>query len=69
LTHCFPNIARNAEKRGCETCVKQRLGGNDFGQRSGPGGCVGVCVGEEGVVHGVDEDLHVGSGCAIRVRF
>jgi len=57
------------EERGGEAGVEQRLNGDDLGRRAGPGGCVLVRVGEEGIVHIVDEDPHVGGGRVIWIWF
>ena len=34
---------------------------------AGPGDEVGVCIGEEGVVHVVDQNSHVGSSHFVRI--
>ena len=44
------------------------MDGDDLGRGSSPGGGAGVGIGKEGVVHGVDEDLHVGGGHIVRIR-
>jgi len=72
LTHCFPSIAGNGKRgkeRGHEAGVEQRLDGDDFGRGAGPGDGTGVRVGEQGIVHGVDQGPHVGGGHVIWIWF
>ena len=60
---------KRGEQRGREASVEQRLDGDDLGRRAGPGDGAGVGVGEEGIVHGVDQDSHVGGSHLVRVGF
>ena len=60
---------KRGEERGHEANVEQGLGSDDLWRRSGPGGSTGVCIREEGAVHGVYQDLQVGGCRLVWIRF
>jgi len=64
LKHCNKRGEERSRNAGKEQC----LDSDNFWRGSGPGDEVGVRVGEEGVVHGVDGELHVGGGHVVRIR-
>jgi len=51
---------KRGEERGCETCIKQRLDGDDFGRKSGPGDGARVGAAKERAVDGVDQAWFLG---------
>ena len=63
--HC----EKHGEDRSRETRIQNRLNGEDFGVRSGPGDGAGLNTSEERVVRSVNEDWHVNSGHVVRIRF
>ena len=58
---------RRGEKRSCKTGMGRCLDGDGF-WRASSGDGVGVCVREVRTVHGLNQDLHAGSGQLGRIQ-
>ena len=65
----FPKrCKKGSEERGRETGIKDGLGDHNLRRRTRErGDRVGICLGEEGVIQGVDEELHVCGSHIVRI--